>query len=67
MMRAAARMIGSERMLIKAPLEYVWRPIVEAYVRWLDGPRMKLSDFFPAFLICGLAVLAVIAWVVTAT
>lgn len=53
-------------MRIKAPLEYVWRPIVEAYVRWLDGPRMKLSDFFPTFLISGLIALAIIAWVVTA-
>ena len=53
-------------MQIKAPLEYVWRPIAEAYVRWLDGPRMKLSDFFPTFLVSALIVLAVIAWVVTA-
>ena len=66
MTRALARMIGSERMQIKAPLEYIWRPIAEAYVRWLDGPRMKLSDFFPTFLVSALIVLAVIAWVVTA-
>jgi hypothetical protein len=58
-------MIGSDGMHTKAPLEYIWRPIAEAIDLWLDGPRMSLGDFFPAFLISGLIVLVLIAWVVT--
>lgn len=54
-------------MQIKAPLEYIWRPIADAYVRWIDGPRMKLGDFLPALFISGLIALAIIAWAVTAT
>lgn len=54
-------------MQIKAPLEYIWRPIADAYVRWIDGPRMKLGDFLPALFISGLIALAIIAWTVTAT
>ncbi len=67
MMRAPARMTGSERMHIKAPLEFVWRPIAEAIGRWLDGPRIHLGDFLEAFLISGLIALAIIAWAVTST
>lgn len=54
-------------MQIKAPLEYIWRPIAEAINRWLDGPRLRLGEFLEAFLICGLIALAIIAWAVTST
>ena len=64
---AQARTIGSEQMQIKAPLEYIWRPVAEWIDRWLDRPPKTNGGIGWPLMFWAALILTVIAWVVTAT
>lgn len=67
MMRAPARTIGSDRMQIKAPLEYIWRPIAEWLDRWIDSREETNGGLGWPLMLWAALIGIVIAWAVTST
>ena len=54
-------------MQIKAPLEYVWRPIAEWIDRWIETRDQTNGGLGWPIMFWAAAVLIVIAWAVRST
>ena len=67
MMRAPARTIGSDRMQIKAPLEYIWRPVADAIDRLIDRREQTNGGLCWPLMFWIALIGIVIVWAVTAT
>ena len=52
-------------MQIKAPLEYVWRPIAEWIDRWLEAPPRTHGGLLMPIVIWGGAIFWIIVWVLS--